>query len=195
MFLFAGRTGRCQQAGTAYTFFTANNQRQAKDLISVLEEAGQSVIPQLQELAQNARNMQTARSRWNQRNKVNNKVFSENVYRNVSSYLLTFRKFEHIRFSNLGCKLQDNSSPGSNNSSKMNNWQNKPNTFGRNEFYNSKPQNGVNKNSNRDSFPRNPRYNNGNFNQYANSQFQGYQQSYSPPMYGTGQMNGQGKRV
>ncbi|XP_076263472.1 uncharacterized protein LOC143198231 isoform X2 [Rhynchophorus ferrugineus] len=163
-----GRTGRCQQAGTAYTFFTANNQRQAKDLISVLEEAGQTVIPQLQELAQSARNMQTARSRWNQRNKVNNKVFSENGYRN------------------------DNSSPSSNNSSKMNNWQNKPNSFGRNEFYNSKPQNGVNKNGNRDSFPRNPRYNNGNFNQYANSQFQGYQQSYSPPMYGTGQMNSQG---
>lgn len=36
-----GRTGRCSQAGTAYAFFTANNQRQAKDLIAVLEEAGQ----------------------------------------------------------------------------------------------------------------------------------------------------------
>lgn len=171
-----GRTGRCQQAGTAYTFFTANNQRQAKDLISVLEEAGQTVPPQLQELAQSARNVQTGRSRWNQRNKVNNTVFKENFYRN------------------------DNSSPNSNNSGKMNNWQNKPNQFmGRNEFYNSKQQNGampggVKNMGPRDNFQRNPRYNNNNgFNQYNNSQYQTYQQSYSPPMYGAGQMNGQGQ--
>lgn len=61
-----GRTGRCQQAGTAYAFFTPNNQRQAKDLIAVLEEAGQVVPPQLQELAQNSRGGgQNGRNRWN----------------------------------------------------------------------------------------------------------------------------------
>ena len=46
-----GRTGRCSQSGTAYTFFTPANQRQAKDLIAVLEEANQPVTAKLLELA------------------------------------------------------------------------------------------------------------------------------------------------
>ncbi|CAL7938764.1 unnamed protein product [Xylocopa violacea] len=46
-----GRTGRCQSAGTAYAYFTPNNARQAKELISVLEEAGQAINPQLADLA------------------------------------------------------------------------------------------------------------------------------------------------
>jgi len=50
-----GRTGRCLQSGTAYAFFTPNNQRQAKELISVLEEANQEVNPELIELANMAR--------------------------------------------------------------------------------------------------------------------------------------------
>ncbi|KAJ8985895.1 hypothetical protein NQ317_010651, partial [Molorchus minor] len=74
-----GRTGRCQQAGTAYAFFTSNNQRQAKDVIAVLEEAGQTVPPQLQELAQNCRPNQNGRSRWhNNRNKDNSSPSSQN---------------------------------------------------------------------------------------------------------------------
>ncbi|XP_022184494.1 DEAD-box ATP-dependent RNA helicase 20 [Nilaparvata lugens] len=63
-----GRTGRCQQAGTAYTFFTANNQRQAKELISVLTEAKQDVNPKLHELANMAKNTMNGkqnRNRWN----------------------------------------------------------------------------------------------------------------------------------
>lgn len=51
-----GRTGRCQQAGTAYTFFTQNNQRQAKELIAVLHEANQEINPKLSELASLAKN-------------------------------------------------------------------------------------------------------------------------------------------
>lgn len=51
-----GRTGRCQQAGTAYTFFTSNNQRQAKELIAVLSEANQDINPKLMELAALAKN-------------------------------------------------------------------------------------------------------------------------------------------
>lgn len=51
-----GRTGRCSQSGTAYTFFTQNNQRQAKDLISVLSEANQPISPKLIEMANAARN-------------------------------------------------------------------------------------------------------------------------------------------
>lgn len=42
-----GRTGRAGAKGTAYTFFTAANARFAKDLIAVLEEAGQKVSPDL----------------------------------------------------------------------------------------------------------------------------------------------------
>nr|CAB3471864.1 unnamed protein product [Digitaria exilis] len=38
-----GRTGRAGAKGTAYTFFTAANARFAKELINILEEAGQKV--------------------------------------------------------------------------------------------------------------------------------------------------------
>lgn len=49
-----GRTGRSSQTGTAFTFVTPNNARQAKDLISVLQEAKQVVNPKLFELAEMA---------------------------------------------------------------------------------------------------------------------------------------------
>ncbi|KAJ0076098.1 hypothetical protein Patl1_33470 [Pistacia atlantica] len=42
-----GRTGRAGAKGTAYTFFTAANARFAKELITILEEAGQKVSPEL----------------------------------------------------------------------------------------------------------------------------------------------------
>ena len=50
-----GRTGRANAVGTAYTFFTLNNARQAGDLIKVLREAKQHVNPRLQELAYSSR--------------------------------------------------------------------------------------------------------------------------------------------
>lgn len=79
-----GRTGRCQQAGTAYAFFTANNQRQAKDLIAVLEEAGQQVTSQLQDLAASARTTQSGRNRWQQnRNRDNSSPNSNGSGRNI----------------------------------------------------------------------------------------------------------------
>ena len=46
-----GRTGRSQSTGTSYAFFTPNNSRQARDLISVLREANQEVNPKLDEMA------------------------------------------------------------------------------------------------------------------------------------------------
>ncbi|XP_046403943.1 probable ATP-dependent RNA helicase DDX17 isoform X1 [Ischnura elegans] len=46
-----GRTGRCEQTGTSYAFFTPNNSRQARDLVSVLREANQKVNPKLDEMA------------------------------------------------------------------------------------------------------------------------------------------------
>ncbi|XP_062508829.1 uncharacterized protein LOC134185067 [Corticium candelabrum] len=50
-----GRTARANNTGTAYTFFTHDNMKQASDLIKVIEEAGQPVNPRLMELANEAR--------------------------------------------------------------------------------------------------------------------------------------------
>lgn len=49
-----GRTGRAGATGTAYTFFTAANARFAKDLISILVEAGQKVSPELANMGRGA---------------------------------------------------------------------------------------------------------------------------------------------
>ncbi|XP_028036285.1 ATP-dependent RNA helicase p62 isoform X1 [Bombyx mandarina] len=46
-----GRTGRSKSKGTSYAFFTPSNSRQAKDLVSVLQEANQIISPQLQSMA------------------------------------------------------------------------------------------------------------------------------------------------
>ncbi|XP_061497529.1 uncharacterized protein LOC1276058 [Anopheles gambiae] len=46
-----GRTGRCNNTGTAYTFFTPNNASKARDLVDVLKEAKQVINPKLVELA------------------------------------------------------------------------------------------------------------------------------------------------
>jgi ATP-dependent RNA helicase DDX5/DBP2 len=46
-----GRTGRCEQTGTAYTFFTSGNSRQARELIGVMHEAGQTAPKELHDLA------------------------------------------------------------------------------------------------------------------------------------------------
>ncbi|KAK9891977.1 hypothetical protein WA026_017460 [Henosepilachna vigintioctopunctata] len=73
-----GRTGRCQQTGTAYAFFTPANARQCKDLIAVLEEAGQVISPELAELGQNARSGQNNKNRWQNRNRDNSSPNSSN---------------------------------------------------------------------------------------------------------------------
>ncbi|XP_057457657.1 DEAD-box ATP-dependent RNA helicase 20 [Lotus japonicus] len=49
-----GRTGRAGAKGTAYTFFTAANARFAKELITILEEAGQRVSPDLAAMGRGA---------------------------------------------------------------------------------------------------------------------------------------------
>lgn len=49
-----GRTGRCEQTGTAYTFFTPSNARQARELLAVMKEAGQTACPELHDIAQSA---------------------------------------------------------------------------------------------------------------------------------------------
>lgn len=46
-----GRTGRAGAKGTAFTFFTLSNAKFARDLIKILQEAGQIVPPTLAALA------------------------------------------------------------------------------------------------------------------------------------------------
>lgn len=46
-----GRTGRCKNLGTSYTFLTYDNARLAKELVEVLKESNQQVSEELIELA------------------------------------------------------------------------------------------------------------------------------------------------
>jgi len=61
-----GRTGRCTKTGTAYTFFTQENSKQAPELIAVLKEANQVVNPKLYEIAEMSKGGYggRGRSRW-----------------------------------------------------------------------------------------------------------------------------------
>ena len=52
-----GRTGRVTKTGTAYTFFTPGNIKQASELINILREAKQQVNPKLIQMAESARGM------------------------------------------------------------------------------------------------------------------------------------------
>ena len=49
-----GRTGRLNNIGTAYTFFTPSNSHKVNDLINVLQEASQSINPELIEMSKNS---------------------------------------------------------------------------------------------------------------------------------------------
>lgn len=49
-----GRTGRKDSKGESYTFFTQNDSKQAKQLVSILDEAGQEIHPQLQQWARSS---------------------------------------------------------------------------------------------------------------------------------------------
>mmetsp|Transcript_7609 Transcript_7609/g.17475 ORF Transcript_7609/g.17475 Transcript_7609/m.17475 type:complete len:485 (+) Transcript_7609:114-1568(+) len=49
-----GRTGRAGATGSAYTFFTTDKSKHAKELIGVLREANQAVPEELERLAQNS---------------------------------------------------------------------------------------------------------------------------------------------
>ncbi|XP_060065338.1 uncharacterized protein LOC132545672 [Ylistrum balloti] len=58
-----GRTARAGNTGTAYTFFTPDNVKQANDLVNVLREANQVINPKLLQLAENSRFGYKGRSR------------------------------------------------------------------------------------------------------------------------------------
>ncbi|KAJ3694098.1 hypothetical protein LUZ60_009578 [Juncus effusus] len=59
-----GRTGRAGAKGTAYTFFTLANARFAKELIGILEEAGQKVAPELSKMGRGAPPSSGGRDRY-----------------------------------------------------------------------------------------------------------------------------------
>jgi ATP-dependent RNA helicase DDX5/DBP2 len=52
------------ETGTAYTFFTQDNNKQAKELVKILDEANQEVDPKLREIARNS--FGGARRPWGQ---------------------------------------------------------------------------------------------------------------------------------
>ncbi len=58
-----GRTARAEQTGTAYTYFTSGNAKQAKELMEILREARQDINPKLYDLMHMARNFQ-GRCKW-----------------------------------------------------------------------------------------------------------------------------------
>jgi len=59
-----GRTGRRDKRGTAYTFFTRNNAKQASDLVDVLREAQQQINPKLLAMIPIGRNAGPQRRRY-----------------------------------------------------------------------------------------------------------------------------------
>ncbi|CAH0761124.1 unnamed protein product [Diatraea saccharalis] len=65
-----GRTGRCQQSGTAYTYFTSGDARQSRALVAVLRETGQNPPSKLNDMARN-NNSNSGRNRWQQRKENN----------------------------------------------------------------------------------------------------------------------------
>lgn len=58
-----GRTARSNNTGTAYTFFTFGNMKQAKDLVDVLTEANQTVNPKLMDLVEMSKSFGGGRGR------------------------------------------------------------------------------------------------------------------------------------
>lgn len=56
IFYSSGRTGRCQQSGTAYTYFTTGDARQARGLLAVLRETGQNPPTKLNDMARSNNN-------------------------------------------------------------------------------------------------------------------------------------------
>ena len=65
-----GRTARASKTGTAYTFFTPANMKQAKDLIAVLKEAKQQINPKLLEMSSMARDVFGGRGKYHSRSTI-----------------------------------------------------------------------------------------------------------------------------
>lgn len=57
-----GRTARADNTGTAYSFFTSSNAKQARELIDILKEAKQSVPPRLYHMLELSKQIHMAKS-------------------------------------------------------------------------------------------------------------------------------------
>ncbi|KAJ8716182.1 hypothetical protein PYW08_013467 [Mythimna loreyi] len=79
-----GRTGRCQQSGTAYTYFTPGDARQARGLLAVLRETGQNPPAKLSEMAR-SNNNNSSRNRWQQRKENNSGASSPRQHSNQNN--------------------------------------------------------------------------------------------------------------
>lgn len=59
-----GRTARAENTGTAYTYFTTQNAKQARELMNVLKEAKQNINPKLYEMMAIAKQMYQSKSEF-----------------------------------------------------------------------------------------------------------------------------------
>ncbi|XP_026789145.3 probable ATP-dependent RNA helicase DDX17 [Pangasianodon hypophthalmus] len=81
-----GRTARSTNKGTAYTFFTPGNLRQARDLVRVLEEARQAINPKLLQLVDSGRGSGGGRMRYRGSNSNNpNLMYQDECDRRMRS--------------------------------------------------------------------------------------------------------------
>ncbi|XP_047434394.1 probable ATP-dependent RNA helicase DDX17 [Mugil cephalus] len=81
-----GRTARSTNKGTAYTFFTPGNLRQARDLVRVLEEARQAINPKLLQLVDSGRGGGGGRMRYRGSNSNNpNLMYQDECERRMRS--------------------------------------------------------------------------------------------------------------
>ncbi|XP_037936238.1 ATP-dependent RNA helicase dbp2 [Teleopsis dalmanni] len=119
-----GRTGRCQQLGTAYTFFTPENAKQARELISVLEEAGQAPPQNLVDLARSVGNVNgrnTSTKRWQQPSNMHQQRNNPLNYQAGGSNGNSYSPKPHYTSNGGGSMYQQQSNSGSWNNRSINN--------------------------------------------------------------------------
>ncbi|KAG6442240.1 ATP-dependent RNA helicase dbp2 isoform X2 [Manduca sexta] len=190
-----GRTGRCQQSGTAYTYFTSGDARQARGLLAVLRETGQNPPVKLADMARNNNNT-SGRNRWQQRkdknsgsnspqqqsNQWNNKMANGSNEDNQTPYQNRNMNQQAPRFTNQNQGIQNY---------RQNNYQKQvpfpsPNVFesmgNYQGGYNNGYQNGYNQNGYGQRSYNNPR-NNGQ--QYRNNNANGNKTSGSGSSFGS----------
>ncbi|XP_013190726.2 uncharacterized protein LOC106135082 [Amyelois transitella] len=202
-----GRTGRCQQSGTAYTFFTTGDARQSRALVAVLRETGQNPPNKLNEMAR-TNNNNSGRNRWQQRkennsgsssprqqnNQWNNKMAAvvnednQNAYQNRNIQQQPPR-FNNQNQNNQGYRQQNNFQkpvpfPSPNVFESIGNYQGGYNN-GYQNGYNSHNQNGFNQRPYNNSRNGNQQYRNNNTN--GNKSGSGSSYGSPPPHFTTPQ--------
>ncbi|XP_044755295.1 DEAD-box ATP-dependent RNA helicase 20-like isoform X2 [Coccinella septempunctata] len=183
-----GRTGRCQQTGTAYAFFTSANARQSKDLIAVLKEAGQHISSELAELSQNSRLGQNNKNRWQNRNRDNSSPNSSNSSGRVKTWTNKNFNGNAVEFKHNNYKTMMNSNMRNEQSPRNQRHFNNSFAYQNSQFTNNQAyQNSYsppsqlfqqqNTNGSRNTYGGNNRYNNQRYNR------QNYNQAGNPNMY------------